>query len=106
MTGINCGVDSCSYNKSGSCYAPSISIGGKGATASSDTVCGSYLNKSAYSNIAEFTSMRGSPQAVACMANTCSFNSGGLCSKSSITVGQSSFDNSYYTGTQCNSFRQ
>ena len=78
MAYISCSVSSCSNNKSGSCYASSVNIGGKGATSECDTCCGSYLNSTVYSN---------------------------NCTLNGINVG-SSTNAKYYTETECLSFEQ
>lgn len=105
MSYISCSVSSCANNKSGTCYAAGLNIGGKGATSECETCCGSYLNSAVYSNLANFTSMRGEANYILCSANTCKHNSGGACSLNSIEVG-SATNTKYYTETECMSFEQ
>jgi hypothetical protein len=82
-----------------------VNIGGKGATSECDTCCGSYLNSTVYSNLAQYTSMRGEADTITCSANTCRYNSGGNCTLNGINVG-SSTNAKYYTETECLSFEQ
>ena len=105
MSYISCSVSSCANNKSGTCYAAGLNIGGKGATSECDTCCGSYLNSAVYSNLANFTSLRGAADKILCSANTCKYNSDGACNLDSIEIG-SSTDAKNYTETESLSFEQ
>lgn len=105
MTNVRCSVSSCSYYKSNKCFAEVVNIGGKGACDECSTCCGSFLNKALYSNLAEFTSMRGQTAEVTCSANTCTYNENGYCALDSIDVGGDANAN-IYTETNCQSFEK
>ena len=105
MARVNCGVSSCSYNKEGICYADTVNIGGKGATHRESTCCGSFLNPQHYSNLAEFTSNRGSADKITCQVDTCSYNADQECRLSDITVGGIR-EATMYTETMCQSYNK
>ena len=105
MTEVKCSVESCSYNKDGGCYINPIQIGGKGAVEDNLTCCGSFLNRQHYSNLAEYTSMRGAAEAVSCNVNTCRYNEHEECTRSDISV-VGDRDVNVYTETKCNSFEK
>jgi hypothetical protein len=103
MARINCGVSSCSYNKESICYADTVNIGGIGATNKESTCCGSFLNQQHYSNLAEYTSNRGSAEVITCQVDTCAFNADQECRLTDIEVGGIR-EATIYTETRCQSF--
>lgn len=105
MGRINCGARSCSYNKNSACYIGTINVGGKTAENSNNTCCGSYLNEMTYSNLADYTSMRGETENINCCVGTCQHNDGGTCSLKEVEIGGSK-NTIYYTETNCQSFEK
>ena len=105
MTKVKCSVQSCSYNQNGDCFVSEVNIGGKGATNEMLTCCGSFLNKNVYSNLAQYTSMRGEAEEVLCRVDTCRYYETGKCSLLEIQVGERN-EAKYYTETDCLSFEK
>lgn len=105
MSKVKCGATNCSYNQEHICCANTIKVGGKAATSEESTCCASFLNRSVYSNLAEYTSMRGTSKEILCNVATCKFNSDDHCSLKRIEVGGSS-ETKFYTETDCLSFEK
>ena len=105
MAKINCSVQSCSYNKNNDCYAGIVKIGGKTASDIEQTCCGSFLSKEAYSNLAEYTSMRNEGNEILCNVSTCEYHQNDHCSLPKIQVGGKS-NSTVYTETECTSFKK
>lgn len=104
MSRVRCSVESCSYNQNGGCHVNQINIGGKSAQNEKATCCGTFINKAVYSNLAEYTSMRGEAEIIKCVAESCKYNSTGECSLDEIQVGGESAV--YHTQTDCLSFEK
>lgn len=102
MTVINCNVDVCSHNKSGSCYANRVDIGGKTACKSCDTCCGSFLDKKNYSTLTNNTNDAGECSCLVCKVDNCTHNCNNLCDLTSIDVSGSNAK--IYSETNCDSF--
>lgn len=105
MPSIDCSVNSCSYNADGCCCAGCINVGGQGATSEDVTCCGTYLNKSNYSDLADFTENRGEPDSILCRVNTCVYHRDDHCTLDHIEVGCDK-EVEIYTETCCRSFEQ
>lgn len=105
MGKVSCSVESCSYNKSRVCYAGTIKIGGQGAGEEDGTCCGSFLNQKSYSNLSDYTSMRGATDVINCVVGTCAYNSEEKCTLSSIQVGGGR-EIQLYSETECQSFEK
>lgn len=105
MSKVTCGATNCSYNQEHSCCANTIKIGGQAAVNEQATCCASFLNKSAYSNLAEYTSMRGDSQEVLCNVATCKHNKEEHCSLKKLEIGGDS-KTLIYTETDCLSFEK
>lgn len=105
MADVKCSVASCSYNKEGGCYVTELNIGGKGSKEGCHTCCGSFLNRQHYSNLAEYTSMRGGIDTINCNVNTCTHNEQHKCSLPGIEVGGGR-EAEIYTETECRSFNK
>lgn len=103
MNTINCTVKNCSHNNDCVCYANRINVAGKGATNPNSTCCGSFLDKSLYSNLTNNTNQNGKCTALVCNVDTCTHNENSMCVLDTISV---SGDGSpkIYSETQCNSF--
>ncbi len=106
MPKIHCGVDTCSYNQNKVCCASLINVGGKGATTNQATCCGSFLNRSGYSNLAQYTENRGDTDAILCQVDTCKYHSNDHCSLNEIQVDACNGNAEIYTETDCMSFEQ
>lgn len=104
MDKIACGVNNCSHNKSGVCYANCVDIVGSSARKDYDTACGSFLNKLHYSELTNNTLSSGSCDCLKCTVETCTYNSNHLCNLGSIRVG-GEYNVQYHTQTSCHSFK-
>ena len=105
---IKCTVTNCSHNKSETCYADRINIGGSCSKESCDTCCGSFLNKALYSDLTNASisnsSMNNEPcDCIVCSVKTCKFYDNSLCSLQNINVG-SDKGVQIYTEANCESF--
>jgi hypothetical protein len=93
----------CSHNKSGACFSNRVNIGGNGATESSTTCCGSFLDEKLYGSLTNNVENNGGPcDCLVCSVETCSHNENCLCNLSSIDV--SGFNSRIYEETSCDSF--
>lgn len=102
MSRIDCSVSSCSHNKSGTCYANRVNIGGKSATVDEETCCGSFLNKLLYSTLTNNTNSEGQCDCLVCFVKSCKHNENNLCSLEEIEVSGNNVE--IYTETKCESF--
>ncbi|AYE35379.1 DUF1540 domain-containing protein [Clostridium septicum] len=102
MQKINCDVNNCSYNKSGICFSDRIDVGGKAVDHKEDTCCGSFLDKSHYSDLTNATNEEGPCNCIVCQVENCVHNCNKLCDLSSINV--AGYGAKIYTETNCNSF--
>lgn len=105
MPKIRCSVDTCSYNQNQCCCASVVNIGGKSAQANECTCCGSFLNKLGYSNLAQYTDIRGDLDAILCKVDTCIYHQGEHCTLDEIQIG-SNKEAQIYTETDCLSFKK
>ena len=103
MTRINCDVLNCSHNKDYICYSNRVDIGGVAADTENGTCCGSFLNKSLYSDLTNNTNNSGPCDALICKVDTCVYNKNKLCNLHSIEVSGSKAQ--IYSETVCNSFQ-
>ncbi|SHI34604.1 protein of unknown function [Clostridium cavendishii DSM 21758] len=99
---INCSVNNCSHNNSGTCFANRINIGGEGAKNNADTCCASFLSEKTYGSLTNNTNSNSACDALVCKASTCNYNSNNLCTLDSINV--SGNGSNLYTETNCESF--
>lgn len=99
---INCGVNNCSHNNSGTCYSNRVNIGGEGAKKDCDTCCSSFLDKDVYSSLTNNTNGDSYCDSLTCKAHTCKYNSNSLCSLDSINVSGNGVK--LYSETNCESF--
>lgn len=104
MQKINCDVNNCSHNKSGVCYSNRVDIGGLNASSACGTCCGSFLNKSLYSDLTNNTNSQGQCDCLICKVESCEHNSNSLCNLESINVSGS--NPQIYSETECASFDQ
>lgn len=102
MQNINCNVSVCSHNKSNTCYANRVDIGGGKASKDCQTCCGSFLNQETYGSLTNNTNDSGNCSTLVCKAHSCAHNCNDLCSLSSINVNGD--DVQIYTQTFCESF--
>lgn len=105
MTLVNCKVPTCSYFKNNKCYAGIINISGKTAKNEAATCCGSFLNKSVYSNLSEFTSKRGETDEILCNVDTCKHHHRKSCTLNQVEVGGVG-NTLIYTETDCTNFEK
>ena len=105
MTQVNCTVQGCSYSREGACYAKSIVVGGKGATLTDGTCCGTFLNETAYSNLADHTEYLSACDSVKCTVATCVHHAHATCQLSQIEVSGAD-EASVYTETDCLNFER
>lgn len=102
MEKINCDINNCSHNKSGVCYSNRVDIGGMNATSDCGTCCGSFLNKSLYSDLTSNSNSDNQCDCLICKVESCTHNCNSSCDLQSICV---SGDNSQiYAETKCKSF--
>lgn len=106
MPKINCGVESCSYNHNHYCCASVVNVGGKGAVSTNATCCGTFLNKLGYSNIAQYTNVRGELDAILCRVDTCAYHKDEHCTLNEIEVDSLNKEAEIYTETDCLSFEK
>lgn len=99
---INCAVNNCSHNNSGTCFSNRVNIGGEGAIEDFDTCCGSFLDKRNYGSLSNNTNGTACCDCLVCKANNCTYNSNNLCQLDSINVSGSGVN--LYTETNCESF--
>lgn len=104
MNKINCEVTNCSHNNSGVCFSNRVDIGGLNASSESGTCCGSFLNKSLYSDLTSNTNSQGKCDCLICKVDTCTHNCNNLCNLDSINV--CGFNSQIYTETLCGSFER
>lgn len=104
MQKINCDVNNCSHNKSGVCYSNRVDIGGLNASSACGTCCGSFLNKSLYSDLTNNTNSNGQCDCLICTVESCKHNCNSLCNLESINVSGS--NSQIYSETECSSFNQ
>ncbi|SFD13654.1 DUF1540 domain-containing protein [Clostridium uliginosum] len=102
MQKINCNVNNCSHNNSGTCYANRVDIGGKSAQKDCDTCCGSFLDEKNYGDLTNNTNNPGECDCLVCNVETCTHNCNKLCNLSSINVNGA--NPNMYTETNCKSF--
>lgn len=104
MPSINCSVNNCSHNNSGTCHANRVNMSGKQANSSTNTACGSFLNSSVYSNLTNNTNDSGPCSCLCCNVSSCTHNCNNLCSLENISVSADSAQTNLYTETSCSSF--
>lgn len=103
MTQVSCSVENCSYNENNQCLAGEILISGQGITYGQETCCGSYLNKEAYSNLAEYANYKQPVEQVKCRVGDCRYYQNNNCMLSHIhVVGKE--PTHIYIETSCQSF--
>ena len=103
MNNINCEVYNCSHNKSSICFSNRVNIGGKTANTECDTCCGSFLDKSLYSDLTNNTNSNGTCDCLVCKVDSCKYNDNSLCNLNSIFV--SGKNVKLYSETNCASFK-
>lgn len=103
MTRVTCGVVNCSYNENNTCYAGQILISEQGLTDYEYTCCGSYLNKEAYSNLAEYTTYKVPVQSIKCKVGNCRHYRDNECTLSEVHISGKA-PTHIYIETNCNSF--
>lgn len=102
MQRINCDVTNCSHNKTGVCYSNRVDIGGLSASSECGTCCGSFLNKSLYSDLTNNTNSNGQCNSLTCNVQNCYHNTNNICALNSINVSGSAVQ--IYSETKCSSF--
>lgn len=102
MNKINCVVNNCSHNKSGTCYSNRVNIGGKTANEECNTCCGSFLDEKLYSDLTNNTNSEGSCDCLVCKVESCIHNCNNLCDLNSINVSGQNIK--IYSETNCASF--
>lgn len=102
MNKINCDVNNCSHNNSGTCYSNRVNIGGKSAHKDCDTCCGSFLDQLLYSDLTNNTNSEGQCDCLVCKVESCTHNYNSLCNLDSINV--SGQNVKLYSETNCASF--
>ncbi|MFI3209740.1 MAG: DUF1540 domain-containing protein [Peptostreptococcaceae bacterium] len=100
---INCDVKNCSHNSNGDCCANIINIGGKLAVNSKSTCCGSFLDKSHYSDLTNSFTSSGVCENIVCSASNCKFNNNTMCTAKNIEVKGREAVN-VYDETNCQTF--
>jgi hypothetical protein len=103
MHKINCTVDNCSHYKEGVCYANRINVGTKGACSSSETCCGSFLDKHHYSTLTNNTYADGPCDCIVCTADHCTYNENKLCTAETIQVDGNNVK--LYSEAKCDTFK-
>ncbi|MGL5694091.1 MAG: DUF1540 domain-containing protein [Peptostreptococcaceae bacterium] len=103
MDKINCNVENCSHNCSGTCYSNRVNVGGKGAKSTCDTCCGSFLDKKNYSTLTNNSNSGGSCDCLVCEVLNCGYNDNKLCKANSISI--SGKDVNLYSETSCETFK-
>ncbi len=105
MTSVKCNVKNCAYNKQYSCHANGIIISPKGGKKNEITCCSSFLDQSAYSNVASCGLLKEANAYVQCRVGDCAYYVNGTCMQSMITV-QEDYPAQRYIETYCESFRE
>ncbi|MGL5347892.1 MAG: DUF1540 domain-containing protein [Peptostreptococcaceae bacterium] len=100
---INCSVNNCSHNNSGTCYANRVNMEGQGSTESCSTCCASFLDERNYSNLTNNTNSSGSCDCLVCHVGTCTYNNNSLCSAECISVSGQNVN--LYSETNCDTFK-
>lgn len=103
MARVTCDVVSCSYNENNTCYAGQILISEQGISDTDYTCCGSYLNKEAYSNLAEYTTYKQPVEFIKCKVGNCRYYSDDQCTLNHIHVSGEE-QTRIYIETNCRSF--
>lgn len=99
---INCSVENCSHNKSGTCYSNRVNMDGSGTGTDSCTCCSSFLDKRNYSNLTNNTNSSGSCDCLVCGVTRCQYNDNKLCTADSINVSGNNVN--IYMETNCDTF--
>lgn len=86
MNNLSCNVESCMTNKAGGCCRPSIKVEGSAASASKETMCGSYTSKSGAGNNAGHCASANTCLDVHCSASACAYNCNGKCDSDSVCI--------------------
>lgn len=100
---ISCNVNNCSHNSTGTCYANSINISGNNVSKCENTCCGSFLDKSSYSNLTNSCSDNSACKTIICNVGTCRYNSGKACKANGIQVNGQNVN--LYNETNCSTFK-
>ncbi len=102
MTQLDCSVVNCRYNEDSCCCRSGITVGGSSATASNETCCGSFAEKTS-STASNSVGEPEKPTEVSCEAKKCVYNEDCECTASGIGVAGS---NACCCGeTECGTFR-
>lgn len=105
MNKILCGVENCSHNKSASCYADRVNIGGRVSQDNVETCCGSFMNRTLYSDLTSNVTNGGDCPCLVCHVKSCAHNESCLCTLNQIEInGLNSQTVQMYTETNCKSF--
>ena len=100
MARVNCDVESCSYNKSHTCYAGQILISEQGMR-DNNTCCDAYLNEETYSNLAAYTTSDTPVGYVKCRVGNCRHYENNTCNLEHIHISSQTPTN-LYIDTRCN----
>ncbi len=101
MTRLDCNVTGCAYNSSNSCRRDNITVGGREANKSSETVCNSFSPKGTNTLLNACCGPKKETQ-VSCDALNCRFNDSKICAADHIGIaGRHAVTNGE---TECGSF--
>ena len=89
MPRLECSVTNCRYNKEHGCIRENISVGGAGASSTSETCCDSFEERKgdSYSNV---TGEASPTSTIDCKATDCTYNNECKCHAGKISVEGSS----------------
>lgn len=104
MNKINCSVDNCSHNNSGTCYANRVDIGGGLSNSACSTCCASFLDERNYSNLTNNTNSGGNCDCLVCTVEGCAYNENKSCTLDSINI--TGNEVKVYSNTECASFEK
>ena len=84
---LSCSASSCTYNKTGDCYASIVKVEGASAITTSQTTCASYESREGKG----FTNSIGGQDSaktssISCAASNCVHNSSGACVADSVHI--------------------
>ena len=99
---ISCNVNNCSHNSSGTCCANSINVGGAGVSQAENTCCGSFLDKSHYSDLTNSYNSSGVCETITCNARNCKYNSNDVCTAKNVEINGNQAN--VYSETNCKTF--
>lgn len=105
MPSLDCGVQTCYYNKEYKCCLEGIRVKGSEAYSSKSTACGSFREKSegTFTNSCECTMKPSDRSKIACEAVKCCYNRDKKCAAEEVDITGNGARS--YTETECETFK-